>query len=37
MAPYRDMQMYDGKCHAVPLDGNSIILYYRKDALENEE
>ena len=34
---YYDMQMYDGKCYAVPLDGDSIILYYRKDALENEE
>lgn len=34
---YYDMQTYDGKRYAVPLDGDSIILYYRKDAFENEE
>lgn len=34
---YYDMQRFEDKCYAVPLDGDSIILYYRKDALENEE
>lgn len=34
---YYDMQRFDGQTYAVPLDGDSIILYYRKDAFENEE
>jgi multiple sugar transport system substrate-binding protein len=34
---YYDMQRFEDKGYAVPLDGDSIILYYRKDALENEE
>ena len=32
---YYDMQLYNDQTYAVPLDGDSIILYYRKDALEN--
>ncbi|MHC1773738.1 MAG: extracellular solute-binding protein [Flexilinea sp.] len=32
-----DMQMFEGKKYAIPLDGDSIILYYRKDAFEVEE
>lgn len=31
------MQVYEDERYAIPLDGDSIILYYRKDALENEE
>lgn len=34
---YYDMQKFDGKTYAIPLDGDSILLYYRKDAFENEE
>ncbi len=34
---YYDMQRFDNKTYAVPLDGDSIILYYRKDALENPD
>lgn len=34
---YYDMQMFEGKCYAMPLDGDSIILYYRKDAFENPD
>ncbi|GGF93561.1 ABC transporter substrate-binding protein [Paenibacillus abyssi] len=34
---FANMQKFDGKRYAVPIDGDSIIMYYRKDALENEE
>jgi multiple sugar transport system substrate-binding protein len=34
---FANMQKFDGKRYAVPIDGDSIIMYYRKDALENPE
>ena len=34
---YKGINAYEGKNYSVPLDGDSIILYYRKDAFENED
>lgn len=34
---YADMQLFKGERYSIPIDGDSIILYYRKDALENQE
>lgn len=34
---YKGINIYDGKIYSVPLDGDSIILYYRKSCFENEE
>ena len=34
---FQEMQTFEGHHYAIPLDGDVIILYYRKDALENPE
>lgn len=37
ISAYYDMQLFEDSIYAIPLDGDSIILYYRKDAFENPE
>lgn len=34
---YKDIAQVDGTTYAVPLDGDSILLYYRKSAFNNED